>query len=370
MRYFLHSPLHKISFLEVLLLLVLAADTKAQLVVTNTLTPAQLVQNVLLGSGVTVTNITFNGGPANTITEQVGFFNSTNANVGLTEGIILATGSVMNALGPNNSGSASLGGGNWGQTDPDLEVLAGVGVGINDAAVLEFDLTTTSDSLSIRFVFASDEYLEFVFSINDVFGIFLSGPGITGPFSDNAVNIARVPGTSHPVSINWVNDVVNPAYYSDNGTGVNAPYSTDPFHVQYDGLTAAITAHAQVTSGQVYHLKIAVGDASDTVWDSAVFLEAGSLSDVANSAPDRGRGSVLEVFPVPFTESLHVQVPAGLSLERIALLTVDGRPMRDHRPLGPTPAFLFDGLADLPGGVYVIQAELSGACQRRLVIKH
>lgn len=274
---------------QVALALVLALMPRvmqAQLVVTNTQTPAQLVQNILLGGGVSASNITFNGLPANTITEQVGFFNSANANVGITEGLILATGNVMNALGPNSSGSASMGGGNFGQTDPDLEILAGGGVGINDAAVLEFDFVVTGDSLKFNFVFGSDEYLEFVNSINDAFGFFLSGPGITGPFSNNAINIALVPGTADPITINSVNDVVNSAYYVVNGTGANAPYNASPFYVQYDGLTVVMTASAQVICGETYHIKIAVGDASDTVWDSAVFLEAGSFVSTGQVIPD------------------------------------------------------------------------------------
>ena len=54
---------------------------------------------------------------------------------------------------------------------------------INDAAVLEFDFIAISDTILFDFVFASDEYLEFVnTAFNDVFGFFLSGPGINGPY--------------------------------------------------------------------------------------------------------------------------------------------------------------------------------------------
>ncbi len=256
--------------------LVMALTGQAQLVVTNTQSPASLVQSVLLGPGVTVSNITFNGVPANLVNEQVGAFNGVNTTLGIGSGLILATGNVMNAIGPNNSGSSSLGGGNWGQTDPDLEVLANPQA-VNDAAVLEFDFIPTGDSLKFDFVFGSDEYLEFVNSINDIFGFFLSGPGISGPFTNGAVNIALIPGTTQPVTINTVNDVVNPAYYVVNGTGMNFPYNSNPQYVQYDGFTTVITARAQVTCGLTYHIKIAVGDASDTVWDSAVFLKAGSF---------------------------------------------------------------------------------------------
>ncbi len=269
--------------------LFVGGELHAQMVVTNTQTPAWLVQNILLGQGVSVSNITFNGVPASAVTEQMGEVDATNTVLGIGQGVILATGNVMNALGPNSSGSSSLGGGNFGQTDPDLEILASP-QSVNDAAVLEFDFVPTGDSLKFDFVFASDEYLEFVNSVNDIFGFFLSGPGITGPFSNNSANIALIPGTADPVTINTVNDVVNSAYYVVNGTGANAPFNSNAIYPQYDGFTVVITAQAEVVCGQTYHIKIAIGDASDTVWDSAVFLKAGSFTSTGQVQPDLAAG--------------------------------------------------------------------------------
>ncbi|MCB0792948.1 MAG: choice-of-anchor L domain-containing protein [Flavobacteriales bacterium] len=276
----------------VLFLLLASTVARGQLVVNNTQTPAQLVQNVLLGGGVTASNITFNGAPANVITEQAGEFNSTNANVGITSGILLATGDVANALGPNDDGGSTTGGGFWGQTDVDLETLAGNT--INDAAVLEFDFLVTGDSLKFNFVFASDEYLEFVGSqYNDVFGFFLSGPGISGPYQNNAANIALIPNTSTAVAINNVNSTSYPQFYVDNGDGFTAPYNNDPFYVQYDGLTTVLQAGAQVICGETYHIKICVGDAGDTSLDSGVFLEAGSFVSTGQVAPELTSGVLL-----------------------------------------------------------------------------
>ncbi len=251
-------------------------SAQAQLTIDNTTTVQSLVENVLLGGGVNVTNITFNGVPANFVTEQAASFNGSATTLGITSGMMLATGSVQMAMGPNNSGSMSLGGG-LPTSDPDLAILSNPQT-VNDAAILEFDFVPAGDSLSFKFVFASDEYLEFVNSVNDIFGFFLSGPGINGTFSNNAINIALIPNTTDPVTINTVNDVVNPAYYVDNGDGFTAPFNTDPQYVQYDGFTVVITASALVNCGETYHIKIAIGDASDTVWDSAVFLEGGSFS--------------------------------------------------------------------------------------------
>ena len=74
-----------------------------------------------------------------------------------------------------------------------------------DAAVLEFDFVPTDDTVQFRYVFGSNEYLTWINSMfNDVFGFFVSGPGITGPFTSPAgfpngsINIANVPFSMPP----------------------------------------------------------------------------------------------------------------------------------------------------------------------------
>ena len=247
-----------------------------QLSVSTSQSPSSLVQDVLLGGGVTVSNITFNGQSANSSNTQAASFNSANANVGLSSGILLATGDATVAMGPNNNSGAYLGGAT-GYSDADLAGLAGVDV--FDAAVLEFDFVPAGGSISFDFVFASEEYIEYVGAgFNDVFGFFLSGPGISGPYANNAVNIALVPGTSTPVAIDNVNPMSNASYYTDNGDGFSFPFSSDPAYIQYDGFTTSLTASHAVQCGQTYHIKLAVADAGDEILDSGVFLEAGAFA--------------------------------------------------------------------------------------------
>ena len=247
----------------------------SQLVVDNTVTATDAVETILLGDGIQAFNITFNGSP-----EQIGSFNGQNSNIGIGEGVVLASGDVIVTVGPNDIGSATEGGGNFGATDPDLEQLI-PGFGLNDAAVLEFDFIAAGDSVSFRYVWGSEEYPEFVnSSFNDVFGFFLSGPGISGPYSLNAINIALVPGTTLPVTIDNVNIGVNSQFYVDNTNGgANA--------TQLDAFTTVLTAEAGgLQCGETYHIKIALADAGDSSYDSAVFLEAGSFAsnDVSISA--------------------------------------------------------------------------------------
>ncbi|MBN9294578.1 MAG: choice-of-anchor L domain-containing protein [Flavobacteriia bacterium] len=241
----------------------------------------QFVQTNLVGSGITISNVTFTG--AN---RQMGSFNSTNTvlftNQGMDNGIILSTGEAKTAIGPNDEPYACGIGGYIGNTstDPDLQILAGSS--IKDKAILEFDFIPQGPSIEFKYIFGSEEYPEYVgSSYNDAFGFFLSGPGISGTFSNNATNLALIPNTSIPVTINNVNAMSNSAYFVYNGDPGNgttiAPYRNNPQYIEYDGYTVSLTAKAQVQCGQTYHLKIAIGDASDQSYDSGVFLKGGSL---------------------------------------------------------------------------------------------
>ncbi|MEI7510002.1 MAG: choice-of-anchor L domain-containing protein, partial [Flavobacterium sp.] len=256
-----------------------------QLTVNNTSqTPAQLVQNVLLGSGITVTNIKFNGttANANTVNSQVGMFtNGNSTNLGLTSGIILATGNAQVAVGPNNSGGSSQLPTSPSTGDADLATLASGTV--MDKASLEFDFIPQGTNLSFNFVFASEEYPEWVNSgFNDVFGFFISGPGISGTFTGGSANIALVPGTSTPISINTVNSTTNSSYYVNNGDGSTPTVNTT---IQYDGFTTVIAALANVQCGKTYHIKLAIANVLDNLYDSAVFLQANSFNTNQLSFP-------------------------------------------------------------------------------------
>ncbi|MFM1933091.1 MAG: hypothetical protein RL226_2394, partial [Bacteroidota bacterium] len=248
------------------------AIARAQLTVDPTASPATAVAN-LLGSGVDASNITFTG-PTN----QIGTFLCNSCGIGFGSGVIMATGNVDVAEGPNNIGSSTLGGGNFGATDGDLQIL-NPGVNFNDAVVLQFDFVAQGDSVSFNYVFGSEEYPEYSGSgFNDTFGFFLSGPGITGPYSNNAVNIALIPNTTLPVAINSVNAGTN-----DLGCNNCAYYVINTFNnaangVQFDGYTVPLVAsYSGLQCGETYHIKIAIADAGDTSFDSAVFIEESSF---------------------------------------------------------------------------------------------
>ncbi|MCE9537767.1 MAG: choice-of-anchor L domain-containing protein [Bacteroidetes bacterium] len=263
-------------------LLLIAPTIKAQLVTSTALTPTQLVQTVLLGGGLTATNITYNGDAT-----AIGSFIGSSSNIGFAGGIIMASGDIANAIGPNGSGGQTTGFFTT-SSDPDLSAIATAP--LNDAAILEFDFVPSSDTVKFRYVFGSEEYPEYVCSdYNDVFGFFISGPNPAGGSYSNQ-NIALVPGASLAVAINSVNPGV-PGMFANGGTCTSLAYSSLYFDneappgttIEYDGFTIPLTAIAPVICGSTYHIKIAIADAGDGSYDSGVFLEAGSFASAGGT---------------------------------------------------------------------------------------
>ncbi len=255
--------------------LLLGNSVWGQLTTATGLTPTQLVQNVLVGNGVTVTNVNYTGHP-----EAIGTFNGASTNLGLSDGIVLTTGTVLSGTGPFGAQEGPHGPNDQGNAGTD-NATAGYGPLTNvagdntfNAAILEFDFVPNSDTVRFRYVFGSEEYPEFVNAgFNDVFAFFISGPGFGGTY-----NMATIPGTGGtPVTIDNVNANTNSAYFVDNGDGSVAPQNGSSFYIQYDGFTVVIEAVAQVQCGETYHLKIAIADVGDGAYDSGIFLEANSL---------------------------------------------------------------------------------------------
>ncbi len=238
------------------------------------------LMNIFLGEGVDFTNVDFEGDAS-----AVGFFKNANGDIGMEEGIVMTTGFARSAPGlmcPMTCGDTGIASDdNMGlNIETDLEGI--VGVPVFDVVKYTIDFVPITDTVTFRYVFASEEYQSFTCSdYNDVFGFFFSGPGIAGPYEDGAINIALIPGTAIPVSINTVNsgtpsgtapncDLSNSAYFVQNigNTSIN---------VEYNGFTTVLTATAVVTPCETYTIKLSLADGGDPNLDSAVFLEANSF---------------------------------------------------------------------------------------------
>lgn len=245
---------------------------------------AQALAQTLVGQGVVMLNPTLNcPSVAN------GKFKVISSNLGLDSGIVLTSGRALTlggAYGVNGTPGNAASNTNNAAGDPDLTTLINLNTGgsipTRDACILEFDFIPAGDTVKFDYVFGSDEYTTYNCSINDVFGFFISGPGIVG-----SRNIALVPGTTNVmVGISTVNNGVgaapgNPCFQNTFGNGPYTSLYVDnstSTSLVYNGLTQTFQAISGVIPCDTFHLKLAIADASDYILDSGVFLKAGSLN--------------------------------------------------------------------------------------------
>lgn len=231
--------------------------------------PSALAQS-LAGEGVSVSNVTLAGSAAR-------FEEADPDLVGFARGVVLSTGGAD--YGSSNTSSGSTGAAS-GAGDTDL---AGLTTGDTlDATVLAFDVVPDSDTLTFRYVFASEEYDEFVYAgYNDVFGFFVSRPGTTT--KQNCAVVDTGAAATTPVSIDTINGgnpsvpdqpARNPDLYRGNTGGTLA--------AEPDGFTTVLQCVASVTPFAKNRLKLAISDVGDTSFDSWVFVEESSVT----STPD------------------------------------------------------------------------------------
>jgi len=210
-------------------------------------TPENVVA-ILVGSGITYQNITYAGAP-----QALGQFTGGTGIIGFDAGIILSTGNIGFAVGPNEFDDVTAVNDQPG--DPDLEAIE---PGTQDAAVLTFEFVPEGNTVTFEYVFASDEYPEYVGSeFNDTFAFFING-----------TNCATIDGGA--VSINTVNGGENAAYFIDNEDG--------HLDTEMDGMTVVLTCTASVNAGEVNTIKLAIADRGDMTLDSNVFIRAQSFT--------------------------------------------------------------------------------------------
>jgi len=314
--------------------------------------PAWLIDNILLGGGVIASNHSFQGEPS-----QVGWFNAVNTNLGIDSGIVMSSGDIY-TLDPIIGGSFPILPNTV--TDPDLLAVANSVPGmigqsfsvssINDVAILEFDFIPTSDSLNFRYAFGSAEYFAWEnSSYNDVFGFFLSGPGIIGPYSapvgfpNGSINLAFVPNTTPPlpITISSINSVtpINQQYFIDNQNGLS-------IIADADGFTTVLTARASVQCGATYHIRLAIADGSDVALNSYVWLEAGSFSS-----------PLLDIVDNLGIDSLIMNIPCNSSIT----LTASGGLGAIYQWFDSTSTVISsDSTITVGQGVYVVSADILG----------
>lgn len=248
------------------------AESQALIQATPNVNPQSLIANTLIGGGCyAVSNVTAKGNSS-----AKGTFTGGAQNIQLSSGVVMSTGNVNILSGPNLAGDTDGGFGTPGY-DPNLDAL--VAGNLYDVNVIEFDFVPTGSMVEFEYVFGSEEYCEYVGSeYNDVFGFFISGPGING-----VKNLAVLPGGTTPISVNSINHDSNTQYYVNNSTNFLScnfmGWSASNYaEVELDGWTKPLKAVANVQPCQKYHIKLAIADVGDGLYDSAVFLKANSFS--------------------------------------------------------------------------------------------
>ncbi len=262
------------SFLFVFSLTLLSPAVYAELFLNDSPSP-ETIRGVLNGPGLAVDNLHFLSGAQG----QYGVFSGGSDSVGgspvlnMPDGFYMTTGDSKSILGPNDSHNKTH---NTRLKYSDGDLLKIDSNAVFDPVVVEFDVIPEGDKLNFLLVFGSEEYPEYVCSpFNDVFALFVSGPGING-----TKNAALLPGTSLPIAVNNVNAGVkgskakgnacnlgNSMFFVDNGNGDGA------VGTQLDGFTRPLTASLdQLIPGETYHVKLALADTADQAYDSAAFF--------------------------------------------------------------------------------------------------
>jgi gliding motility-associated-like protein len=313
-----------------------------------------LVKNVLISGGSScappnVSNVTVSPNQLQTDTERAwGYFNKGTTAFPFDDGIVLVTGKARRAGNVLEGNLGDIVPGTTG-SDPDLVAAINPASGLNDAVFIEFDFVPNNSQISFNYLFASEEYTnDFPCGgFSDGFALLLkpNTPGST------YTNMAVLPGTGGPVS---VTNIV-PAGNGFSCGPINAAYfggmNSTNTETNFNGRTIPLTATATVTPGVSYHFKMVLADASDSGYDSGVFIEGGSF-DIGMTIVDSNGN--------PLPESINVcdNVPTLLK----ALITVVP---------GTTYQWFKDGVA-IPGatsmtytattpGVYKVQVVVPGA---------
>lgn len=293
----------------------------ADLTITPT-TNSTTIGNQLTGKDVTISNVTINQG---TIGNQTGVFSggitgTAGPLLGIADGVVLVTGTATTADGPNRYSSRTTG----GETGPTSTSLSSIESGAQfDTVTLQFNVVPNGNTLSLEYLFASEEYNEFVCTtFNDAMGIFVSGPGITGE-----VNIARLEQNLASFSINEINRGVagaaastfpapcnlnNSQFYINNISNYNETIGTTNAatpaavqssftNVEYDGFTKPLAATVKVQPNQTYTIKIVTADIGDSAWDGGVFIDRMNSYDLDyGDAPNSyGTSSIDQAIQLP-----------------------------------------------------------------------
>ncbi|MEN8891826.1 Hint domain-containing protein [Planktotalea arctica] len=180
-------------------------------------------------------------------------------------GVILSTGNVRDFTqsngDPNRSTGTStnhFGTAYDGLDDFDLAASGSTNNITYDAAMLDVDFIPTGDTMTMQFVFSSEEYPEYVNSLyQDFVGVWVNGV---------QVDMLIGNGDADPGNINGN---ANSNLFIDN--------SNDDYNTEMDGFTVTMSLKMAVIPGVTNSIRIGIADVSDAQYDSNLLIAENSV---------------------------------------------------------------------------------------------
>jgi len=214
---------------------------------------------------------------------------------GLTSGVVMSTGKVTDLPGPNVD-DGDLG------TDFPPSDEAGDLTQLN----LSFFADSTAEKLFFKYVFGSEEFIEFGGTpYNDSFELLLNGTNLAKLTDEKTVTINNLVPNSGDRSTDHPDYINNPSF-----TGLAANI------IKLDGYTKVLGFEGLLNKNQTNVLTIRIQDMGDGVYDSAVFIQGNVGTIDPEAVPDP---SPVDPEPVPDPSP------------------VDPEPVPDPSPVDPEP---------------------------------
>ena len=250
------------------------------IIVNDTYTAQQLIQNVLINSPcANVSNFTVSGGNFQTGEQSFGYFDANSSGFPFANGIVLSTSKAISTQGPNSFILSENAAGWIG--DNDLEQALSIS-NTSNATVLEFDFIPLSSAISFDYIFASEEYHDTApCTYSDGFAFLLKEAGTSNPYQ----NLALIPNTTIPVKVTSVHPDIPGSCPAQNEAFFGS-YNSNTAPINFNGQTVIMTARGNVVPGTTYHIKLVIADETNPQYDSAIFLGGGSFSIGADLGPD------------------------------------------------------------------------------------
>ena len=272
-----------------------------ELPINNNASAIQMAEE-MFGAGVTVVDADYYGDRRSSGT----YSNGDSISEGVTpgdSGVILSTGRTSNftkSSGSTNTNTSNSTSTNTSGVNNNSAFNAAAGTSTYDASFMDVEFIPDGDTLTLQFVFASEEYPEYVNSLyQDFIGVWVNG---------QQVDLAVGDGDIDPLNINGGN---NESLFISN--------LNDEYNTEMDGFTATMTLKMNVNVGEVNTLRIGIADVTDSSYDSTLLI-AGDSAQTAFIAQD----DAVDVAP-GFSKTIDVLGNDGDGSSTLTLTHINGQ---------------------------------------------